>query len=76
MADAGSLEAALKSNPLVLVIGPGIVDEVGLKLAAQVDAQRTDVEVVLVQQADTTQLDGALAAGVRGSCPSPPMPKR
>lgn len=66
VADAGSLEAALKSNPLVLVIGPGIVDEVGLKLAAQVDAQRTDVEVVLVQQADTAQLDDALAAGVRG----------
>jgi pilus assembly protein CpaE len=66
VADIGGLEVALKSNPLVLVLGPGIVDDVGLRLAAQVDAQRTDIEVVLVQQADMPEMADALAAGVRG----------
>lgn len=64
--EVSGLEGALHSDPLVLVLGPGIVDDVGLRLAAQVDERRPEIEVVLVQQRQSDNLDDALAAGVRG----------
>lgn len=66
VAESGGLDAALQSNPAVLVLGPGLVDGVALRLAGRVDAERSDVEVVLVRQSDSSNLDAALAAGVRG----------
>lgn len=64
--DPGGLHAALAADPLLLVMGPGLVDDVALGLAEQVDAERSDVGVILIQQADSPRLEDALAAGVRG----------
>lgn len=66
VAEPGGLEAILAARPVVLVLGPGLVDEVSLRIARQVDAERTDVGVVVVQNAATRAIDDALAAGVRG----------
>ncbi len=65
LAEPGGLEALLDAQPAVVVLGPGIVDEVSLRFAHQIDAQRADVGVVVVQNAGT-DVDAALAAGVRG----------
>jgi pilus assembly protein CpaE len=66
VAEPGGLDAILDADPAVLIIGPGLVDEVSLRLAQQVDARRTDVGVVVVQASENQSVDDALAAGVRG----------
>ncbi|WKZ82603.1 MAG: AAA family ATPase [Acidimicrobiia bacterium] len=66
LADVGALDAALKANPAVLVLGPALVDQVSFRIAAQVDAERPDVGVIVVQQSGSVPLEDALAAGVRG----------
>lgn len=66
IAEPGGIEAILASRPVLLVVGPGLVDSVALRLARQVDAERTDVGVIVVQNAETHAIEDALAAGVRG----------
>ena len=65
LADPGGLEALLDTQPAVVVLGPGLVDEVSLRFAQQIDAERAEVGVVVVQNAGTN-VEAALAAGVRG----------
>ncbi len=65
LAEPGGLEALLETQPAVVVLGPGLVDEVSLRFAQQIDAERAEVGVVVVQNAGTN-VDAALAAGVRG----------
>ena len=65
LAEPGGLDALLESEPAVVILGPGLVDQVSLGFAQQIDAERRDVGVVVVQNAGTN-VDAALAAGVRG----------
>lgn len=64
--EPGGLDSILAARPVVLVLGPGLVDEVSLRIARQVDAERTDIGVVVVQNAEKGVVEDALAAGVRG----------
>jgi pilus assembly protein CpaE len=63
--DAGGIDAVLWTRPAVIVLGPGLVDKVLLRLAQTIDAADTDVEVVLLHNGGV-DADAALAAGVRG----------
>jgi len=65
-AETGALEIALSVNPVVLVLGPSLVDKVAFGLARQVDAERSDVSVIVVQRSGEAHIEDALAAGVRG----------
>lgn len=65
LAEPGGLEALLDSEPAVVILGPGLVDEVSLRFAQQIDAERREIGVVVVQNAGAN-VDAALAAGVRG----------
>ncbi len=64
VADTGGIEAVLWTRPAVVVLGPGLVDKVLLRLAQTIDAADTDVEVVLIHSGGL-DVDAALAAGVR-----------
>jgi len=65
LAEPGGLDALLETEPAVVVLGPGLVDQVSLGFAQQIDAESREVGVVVVQNAGTN-VDAALAAGVRG----------
>jgi pilus assembly protein CpaE len=65
VAETGGMDAVLWSRPAVVVLGPGLVDKVLLRLAQSIDAADTDVEVVLIHNG-SLDADAALAAGVRG----------
>jgi pilus assembly protein CpaE len=65
IAEPGGIDAALWTRPAVVVLGPGLVDKVLLRLAQVIDAANSDVEVVLVHGGGV-DADAALAAGVRG----------
>ena len=65
LAEPGGLDALLDTHPAVVVLGPGLVDEVSLRFAQQIDLERAEVGVVVVQNSGTN-VDAALAAGVRG----------
>jgi pilus assembly protein CpaE len=67
--ESGGLEVMLQANPAVVVIGPGLVDSVAIKVAERIDAERPEVGVIIVLQAlegGGTTVEGAMAAGVRG----------
>ncbi len=63
--DTGGIDAVLWTRPAVVVLGPGLVDKVLLRLAQAIDAADTDIEVVLIHSGGV-EADAALAAGVRG----------
>ncbi|HEX5630682.1 MAG TPA: P-loop NTPase [Acidimicrobiia bacterium] len=63
--DSGGIDAVLWTRPAVVVLGPGLVDKVLLRLAQAIDVADTDVEVVLIHNGGV-EPDAALAAGVRG----------
>jgi pilus assembly protein CpaE len=65
VAETGGIDAVLWTRPAVVVLGPGLVDKVLLRLAQAIDAADTDVEVVLIHNGGL-DADAALAAGVRG----------
>lgn len=65
LAEPGGLEALLKAQPAVVVLGPGLADEVTLRFAQQIDTESSEIGVVVVQNTGTN-VDAALAAGVRG----------
>ncbi len=65
LAEPGGLEALLDSQPAVVMLGPGLVDEASLRFAQQIDQERIDVGVIVVQNSGPN-VDAALAAGVRG----------
>jgi len=65
VAETGGIDAVLWTRPAVVVLGPGLVDKVLLRLAQTIDAADTDVEVVLIHNGGL-DADAALAAGVRG----------
>lgn len=65
IAETGGIDAVLWTRPAVVVLGPGLVDKVLLRLAQAIDAADTDVEVV-VAHSGGVDTDAALAAGVRG----------
>ncbi|MDP2622253.1 MAG: AAA family ATPase [Actinomycetota bacterium] len=67
--ESGGLESMLQANPALVVIGPGLVDSVAIKIAERIDAERPEVGVIIVLQAlqgGGTTVEGAMAAGVRG----------
>ncbi len=64
LAEPGGLEALLETQPAVAILGPGLVDAVSLRFAQQIDTERAEVGVVVVQNAGAN-VDAALAAGVR-----------
>ena len=61
LAEPGGLEALLDTQPAVVVLGPGLVDEVSLRFAQQIDAARAQVGVGGVQNAGTN-VEAGLAA--------------
>ena len=65
LAESGGLDALLEAQPAVIILGPGLVDEASLRFAQQIDTERPEIGVVVVQNAGTN-VDAALAAGVRG----------
>ena len=65
LAEPGGLKALLDIHPAVVILGPGLVDEVSLGFAQQIDAERAEIGVVVAQNAGT-DVDAALGAGVRG----------
>lgn len=62
----GAVDAALATNPVVVVIGPSVIETVAFRLAEQIDAERPDVGVIVVRRDEAGTPDEALAAGVRG----------
>jgi pilus assembly protein CpaE len=62
----GAVENALATNPVVMVIGPSVIETVAFRLAEQIDAERPDVGVIVVRHDSAGPLEEALAAGVRG----------
>jgi pilus assembly protein CpaE len=66
VAEVGGIDSLLNARPIVIVIGPGLVDEVSMRIAKQVDARHTDIGVIVVQNNPAKSIDDALAAGVRG----------
>jgi pilus assembly protein CpaE len=69
LAESGGLESLLQANPAVVVIGPGLVDAVALRIAARIDAEQPGVGVVIALQGTpgaSADVESAMAAGVRG----------
>jgi pilus assembly protein CpaE len=69
LADTGGLESLLQANPAVVVIGPGLVDNVAIRIAERIDAGRPEIGVVIVLQGvegGQSDVESAMAAGVRG----------
>jgi pilus assembly protein CpaE len=62
----GAVEAALATNPVVVVLGPSVIEKVAFRIAEQIDAERPDVGVIVVRRDGAGTPEEALAAGVRG----------
>jgi len=64
--EPGAIEAVMAARPVVAVIGPALVDQVAIRVAAELDAKKAGIGVIVVQDEPGTSVEEALAAGVRG----------
>lgn len=65
--DRAGVESAMRSNPKVIVIGPGLIDEVTARIAATVRSDRPDIQVVVVAQGASPLPDHGIPGSIRGS---------
>ncbi len=64
--EPGAIDALVAAKPVVAIVGPALVDQVSMRIAAQLDAKKAGIGVVVVQNGTAMKLEDALAAGVRG----------
>jgi pilus assembly protein CpaE len=64
--EPGAIDAVISAKPVVAVIGPALVNQVALRVAAQLDTRKAGIGVIVVQNEPGGFFEEALAAGVRG----------